>query len=193
MQTLYVYNWGEYISDGSEESLDVNAAFEEYYYKKYGKEVSVNYSTFSSNEDMYAKINSGAATYDVIVPSDYMIQRMVTEGLLAPLDLSKIPNYEFIDEKFKGENVYYEDESDNVYSVPYFYGMVGVIYNSSIVPEEDPQIGSWELMWDEKLGAYLDSLFPDNLSQDGNALAEQYKENVLNEIERLDRELCTIQ
>ena len=171
VQTLYVYNWGEYISDGSEESLDVNAAFEEYYYKKYGKEVSVNYSTFSSNEDMYAKINSGAATYDVIVPSDYMIQRMVTEGLLAPLDLSKIPNYEFIDEKFKGENVYYEDESDNVYSVPYFYGMVGVIYNSSIVPEEDPQIGSWELMWDHD---YTGDILQFNNSRDAFGTALYY-------------------
>ena len=147
-RTLYVYNWGEYISDGSEGTLDVNAAFEEYYYEKYGKEVVVNYSTFSSNEDMYAKINSGASTYDVIVPSDYMIQRMVEEDLLAPLDLSKIPNYANIDDDFKGENVYYEDDTDKVYSVPYFYGMVGVIYNSSIVAEDDEQIGSWGLMWD---------------------------------------------
>ena len=124
-----------------------------------------------SNEDMYAKINSGAATYDVIVPSDYMIQRMVTEGLLAPLDLSKIPNYEFIDEKFKGENVYYEDESDNVYSVPYFYGMVGVIYNSSIVPEEDPQIGSWELMWDHD---YTGDILQFNNSRDAFGTALYY-------------------
>ena len=71
--TLYVYNWGEYISDGSEGSLDVNAAFEDYCREELGLNVTVNYSTFSSNEDMYAKINSGSATYDVIVPSDYMI------------------------------------------------------------------------------------------------------------------------
>ena len=146
--TLYVYNWGEYISDGSEGSLDVNAAFEDYCREELGLNVTVNYSTFSSNEDMYAKINSGSATYDVIVPSDYMIQRMVGDGLLAPLDLSKIPNYQYIDDDFKGENIYYEDGSEKTYSVPYFYGMVGVIYNSSIVAEDDGQIGSWELMWD---------------------------------------------
>ena len=147
-QTLYVYNWGEYISDGSEGTLDVNAEFEAYCREELGLDVTVNYSTFSSNEDMYAKISSGSASYDVIIPSDYMIQRMVEEDLLVPLDLSKIPNYQYIDDAFKGENVYYEDGSDNRYSVPYFYGMVGVIYNSSIVSEDDEQIGSWGLMWD---------------------------------------------
>ncbi len=146
--TLYVYNWGEYISDGSEGSLDVNARFEKYCREELGMNVSVNYSTFSSNEDMYAKISSGAASYDVIIPSDYMIQRMVAEDMLAPLDLSKIPNYQNIDEAFKGDNVFYEDDSDNVYSVPYFYGMIGVIYNTSIVPEDEESLGSWELMWD---------------------------------------------
>ncbi len=170
-ETLYVYNWGEYISDGSEGSLDVNQAFEEYYFEKYGKKVTVNYSTYSSNEDMYAKINSGAATYDVIVPSDYMIQRMVSEGLLAPLDLSKIPNYAYVDEAFKGENVYYEDDSDNVYSVPYFYGMVGVIYNESIVPADDGQIGSWELLWDTD---YTGDILQFNNSRDAFGTALYY-------------------
>ena len=146
--TLYVYNWGEYISDGSEDSLDTNKEFEEYYYKKTGKRVVVNYSTFSSNESMYAKIESGSASYDVIIPSDYMIQRMVKEDMLLPLDLSKIPNYQYIDEKFKGENVYYEDDSDNTYSIPYFYGMIGIIYNTSIVSEKDAALESWHLMWD---------------------------------------------
>jgi spermidine/putrescine transport system substrate-binding protein len=147
-QTLYVYNWGEYISDGSEGTLDVNAEFEAYCREELGLDVTVNYSTFSSNEDMYAKISSGSASYDVIIPSDYMIQRMVAEDLLLPLDLTRIPNYQYIDDAFKGEHIYYEDDSDNRYSVPYFYGMVGVIYNSSIVSEDDEQIGSWELMWD---------------------------------------------
>ena len=147
-ETLYVYNWGEYISDGSEDSMDVNAAFEEYCRRELGRNVTVNYSTFSSNEDMYAKISSGSSSYDVIIPSDYMIQRMVSEDLLTPLDLSLIPNYANVGEQFKGENVYYENDSQNTYSVPYFYGMVGVIYNASIVAENDPEIGSWGLMWD---------------------------------------------
>ena len=131
--TLYVYNWGEYISDGSEGSVDTNAEFEAYCRDELGLNVTVNYSTFSSNEDMYAKISSGAASYDVIIPSDYMIERMVKENLLLPLDLSKIPNYAYISDAFKGENVYYECGREETYSVPYFYGMVGVIYNSKIV------------------------------------------------------------
>ncbi|MBR2621092.1 MAG: ABC transporter substrate-binding protein, partial [Clostridia bacterium] len=168
-KTLYVYNWGEYISDGSEGTVDVNAAFEEYYFEKYGTRVSVNYSTYSSNEDMYAKLSSGASVYDVVVPSDYMIQRMVAEDMLLPLDLSLIPNYRYISDDFKGENVYYEDGSDTVYSVPYFYGMVGIIYNTSIVNENDEQIGSWDLMWDEQ---YRGDILQFNNSRDafGTAL-----------------------
>ena len=147
---LYVYNWGEYISDGSEGSLDTNAEFETYCKDVLGLNVSVNYSTYSSNESMYAKVSSGSAVYDVIIPSDYMIQRMISENLLLPLDLSKIPNYQYINDSFKGENVYYEDDSDNVYSIPYFYGMIGIIYNTEIVSEEDAALESWGLMWDKE-------------------------------------------
>ena len=147
--TLYVYNWGEYISDGSEGSLDVNAEFEKYCKNVLGLNVSVNYSTYSSNESMYAKVSSGSAIYDVIIPSDYMIERMISEDLLAPLDMSKIPNYQYIDDKFKGENVYYEGGSEHTYSVPYFYGMIGIIYNTTIVSDEDAAKKSWDLMWNK--------------------------------------------
>ncbi len=170
-ETLYVYNWGEYISDGSDGSLNVNRAFEDYCKNVLGRNVKVNYSTFSSNESMYAKVSSGSATYDVIIPSDYMIQRMVEEDLLLPLDLSKIPNYQYIDDNFKGEHVYYEDDPTNdlQYSVPYFYGMIGVIYNTSIVEDGDEQIGSWDLMWDEQ---YKGDILQFNNSRDafGTAL-----------------------
>ena len=83
---LNVYNWGQYISDGSEDSLDVNAAFEEWYEKTYGVKVEVNYSTFASNEDMYAKLKSDAVSYDVIIPSDYMIEQLISEDMLEKLD-----------------------------------------------------------------------------------------------------------
>ncbi len=171
--TLYVYNWGEYISDGSEDTLDVNAAFEAYCSENGLGNVKVNYSTFSSNEDMYAKISSGAASYDVIVPSDYMIQRMVNEGLLQELNLELIPNYENISPDFRGENVYYEDDDpDTIYSVPYFYGMVGVIYNTSIViPESEDQIGSWGLMWDAD---YRGDILQFNNSRDAFGTAQYY-------------------
>ncbi len=169
--TLYVYNWGEYISDGSDGSIDANAEFEKYCEDVLGMKVEVNYSTFSSNESMYAKISSGSAVYDVIIPSDYMIQRMISEDLLAPLDISKIPNYQYIDEKFKGENVYYEDGSDNIYSVPYFYGMIGVIYNSDIVSEEDALSESWGLMWNEN---YTRDILQFNNSRDAFGTALYY-------------------
>ncbi len=145
---LYVYNWGEYISDGSDGTDDVNALFEAYCKKELGLNVQVNYSTYSSNESMYDKVSSGAVAYDVIIPSDYMIERMVKEDLLAPLDLSLIPNYANISDEFKGENIYYEGDSDELYSVPYFYGMVGIIYNTREVPEDEESLGSWDLMWD---------------------------------------------
>ena len=151
--TLYVYNWGEYISDGSEGSLDVNAAFEKYYYETYGERVKVNYSTFSSNESMYAKLSSGAANYDVIFPSDYMVERLISEGLLAKLDFSNIPNIKYIDERFLGENAYYDPT--NEYSVPYTYGMVGIIYNTELVDPEEETLGSWALLWNEKYSGYI--------------------------------------
>ena len=169
--TLYVYNWGEYISDGSDGTLDVNAEFEKYCREALGLNVKVNYSTYSSNESMYAKISSGSASYDIVIPSDYMIQRMVSEQLLAPLDLSKIPNYQYVDDSFKGENVYYEANDGKNYSVPYFYGMVGVIYNESIVAEDDEQIGSWELMWDTD---YTGDILQFNNSRDAFGTALYY-------------------
>ena len=153
--TLYVYNWGEYISDGSDGTLDVNKQFEIYCKEELGLNVKVNYSTYSSNESMYAKISSGSTAYDVIVPSDYMIERLVKEKLLTPLDLSLIPNYENISEEFKGENIYYECGSEELYSVPYFYGMVGVIYNTRDVAEDEESLGSWDLMWDEDYTANI--------------------------------------
>jgi len=143
-KVINVYNWGEYISDGGEGTLDVNAAFEDYYYETYGEEIEVIYSTYASNEDMYAKLKSGAAGYDVIIPSDYMIARLIREDMLEKIDFSNIPNYAYISEKFRG--LYYDPK--NEYSIPYTYGMVGVIYNTTVVDEADT--GKWDLLWNEK-------------------------------------------
>ena len=92
--TLNVYNWGEYISDGSEGSFDTIREFEKWYKETYGEKIRVNYTTFASNEDMYSKLSSGAVSYDVIIPSDYMIARMASEGLLMELNFENIPNYQ---------------------------------------------------------------------------------------------------
>ena len=155
--TLNVYNWGEYISDGSEGSLDTIAEFEKWYEDTYGTPVKVNYDTFSSNEDMYAKVSSGAVSYDLLIPSDYMIARMKDEGMLLPLNYSNIPNYQYIGEDFRG--LYYDP--DNQYTVPYTYGIVGVIYNANVVDEADT--GDWDLMWNEK---YAGNILTFNNSRD---------------------------
>ena len=153
---LNVYNWGEYISDGSLGSLDTNKAFEEYFNEnladEYGFYVEVIYSTYATNEDMYSKITSGAGTYDVIVPSDYMIEKLIPANPdngwlgLEPFDASTLSNYENIDEGFR--NPYYDPE--DLYSVPYTYGMIGVIYNTALVDPEDYENESWSLLWNEK-------------------------------------------
>ena len=172
VKTLYVYNWGEYMSDGSEGSLDSNAAFEEWYYKTYGERVKVTYSTFSSNEDMYAKLSAGAVSYDVIVPPDYMIERLIKEDMLAPLDYSNIPNIKNIVPEFYGADAefdYYDE--GNVYSVPYFYGMIGIIYNTNMVDKADT--GSWDLMWNEK---YTGNILQFNNSRDAFGTAQYFLE-----------------
>lgn len=159
---LNVYNWGEYISDGSEDSLDVNKEFEEYC-RSLGYNVKVNYTTFDSNESMYNKLKSEAVSYDVICPSDYMIARMVEEEMLLELDFDNIPNISRISDHYK--NVYYDPEQK--YSVPYFIGHVGIIYNTQYVDEED--IGSWDLLWNEK---YKGKILQFNNSRDAFGTAQ---------------------
>lgn len=142
--TLNVYNWGEYISDGSEGTVDVNDEFEKYCRSELGMNVKVNYTTYASNEDMYNKLRSGSATYDVVIPSDYMIEKMLSEGMLRELNFENIPNYKYVNESYR--DLFYDKE--NKYSVPYTCGMVGIIYNDTMV--EDKDTGSWNLLWNEK-------------------------------------------
>ncbi len=136
--TINVYNWGQYISDGSDGYIDVIAEFEKTY-----PNIRVNYMTFDSNETMYSKMEAGGSTFDVIIPSDYMIDTLIKQDMLEPLDFSNIPNYKYIDESFK--NLAYDP--DNKYSVPYTWGCIGVIYNPKYVNEED--VGSWDLLWNK--------------------------------------------
>ena len=137
--TINVYNWGQYMADGSDGSLDIIAEFERRY-----PGIKVNYQTYDSNETMYSKLVNGGITVDVIIPSDYMIARMRQEGMLLELDYDNIPNYQYIDETFKGTSYDPEDK----YSVPYTWGTVGIIYNSKYVDEAD--VTGWEVMWNEK-------------------------------------------
>ncbi len=165
---LNVYNWGEYISDGSEDTLNTNKEFEKFCLEKYGIIVKVNYSTYDTNENMYSKIKSSAVSYDIIIPSDYMIEKMAAGGLLKKFDAASIPNYKNIDESFK--NPYYD--KTNSYSVPYSYGMVGIIYNSELVDENDVEDQSWGLLWNEK---YTGKMLQFNNPRDAFASAMYYK------------------
>ena len=165
VRELNVYNWGEYISDGSDGSLDTVRAFEDWYKAEYGEEVRVNYTTYPSNEDMYNKLAGGAVSYDVVIPSDYMIARMIDEDMLQPLNFENIPNYEHLNDSFHG--LYYDPQDQ--YSVPYTYGIVGVIYDANVVDPADA--GDWDLMWNEK---YAGSILQYNNSRDAFGTA-QYK------------------
>ena len=137
--TLNVYNWGQYMADGSDGAMEVIKEFEARY-----PHIKVNYSTYDSNEIMYSKLANGGITVDLIFPSDYMIARMISEDMLLPLNFDNIPNYQYIDENFR--NTAYDPE--NTYSVPYTWGTVGILYNTKYVDEKD--ITGWELLWNEK-------------------------------------------
>lgn len=156
--TINVFNWGEYISDTYEEGLiDVNTEFELL------TGIKVNYVTYESNEDMYPKIKNGGASYDIIIPSDYMIERMIAEDMLLPVDVEKLPNYKYISDEYR--NMYYDPE--NKYSVPYNVGMVGLIFNKKMV-EEKPT--SWTALWDERYAGKI--LMIDN-PRDAFAVAQK--------------------
>ncbi len=155
-ECINVYNWGEYISDGSDGTLDVNKAFEE------ATGIKVNYTNYASNEDMYAKLKSGGSSYDIIIPSDYMIARLIEEDMLQKIDTSRLENYGNVSEEYKGK---YYDVNDE-YSVPYNAGMVGLIYNTEMV-DETPD--SWSIMWDEK---YKDKILMINNPRDAFGIAQ---------------------
>ncbi len=172
---LNVYNWGDYIDES------VLKDFE----KKY--DIKVNYDTFTTNEDMYVKIKAGGSHYDVLVPSDYMIKRMIDEKMLEKLDYADIPNSRYIGAAFK--NLGYDPQ--NEYSIPYMWGTVGILYNRTMVSGKPD---SWRILWDKKyskqilmldsqrdsigvalkmLGYSLNSKNPAELEQAKKALIEQ--------------------
>lgn len=154
--TLNVFNWGEYIPDGTEGSLDINKVFTEL------TGIKINYTTYESNESMYSKLKGGGVSYDIIIPSDYMIERMRKEGMLKEINTAGLSNYKYIDKRYK--NLYFD--SENSYSVPYCVGMVGIIYNTSVVKEKPD---SWGIMWDEK---YTDNILNFNNPRDAFATAQ---------------------
>ena len=154
---ITVYNWGQYISDGTDESLDVIKAFEE------ETGIKVHYLTFDSNESMYTKLKTGGTTFDVIIPSDYMIAKLISEDMLEPLNFDNIPNYQYIDDTFRAQAY----DPEDLYSVPYTWGTVGLIYNRNYISDEDAE--SWSCLWNSKYSGKL--LMFDN-PRDAFAIAE---------------------
>lgn len=151
---VIVYNWGEYIDP---EIIDL---FEE------ETGIDVIYEEFETNEIMYPKIQSGAIAYDVVCPSDYMIQRMIENDLLAEINYDHIPNLKYIGDNYMKMSRQFDPE--NKYSVPYLWGTVGILYNKKMV---DEPVDSWGILWDKK---YEDSILMQDSVRDAFAVALKY-------------------
>lgn len=164
--TLNVYNWGEYISNGADGSLDVVRAFEEL------TGIRVNYTTYDTNESLYAKLKSGGGNYDVIIPSDYMVGKMAAEGMLEELNFANIPNAAHIGASYRSRPF----DPENRYSVAYTWGLVCVVYNTTMVDEADLAQG-WGILWDEK---YAGQVLMFNNSRDAFAIAGKLLGNSIN-------------
>lgn len=134
--TVYVYNWGDYVDP------DVLEDFE----KETGIKVIVD--EFDTNENMYPKVAAGATMYDVVCPSDYMIQKMIEQDLLMPLDYSRLPNaVQYTAEEYLEQAAAFDP--GNKYAVPYCWGTVGIMYNKTLIDREDT-VDSWSILWDKK-------------------------------------------
>ncbi len=160
-EVVRVYNWGDYIAPG------VIEQFEE------ATGIRVIYEMFETNEDMYTKIKNSNNAYDVLIPSDYMIERMIEEDMLAEIDFANITNYDEIDEEYK--NLSFDPE--NKYSVPYTWGTVGILYNKTMV---DEPIDSWGSLWDEK---YKQNIIMMNSQRDAIGITLKYLGYSLNELD----------
>ena len=175
---LYVYNWGEYIDE------DVISQFEE------ETGITVVYDLFETNEEMYPVIEAGAVNYDVVCPSDYMIQKMRENDLLAELNFDNIPNIDQIDPAYMEMSQAFDPE--NKYSVPYCWGTVGILYNTKLLDELGvPAPTKWADLWDERLSGEIlmqDSVrdaFMVALKKDGYSMNSESKD----EIEQAKQEL----
>ncbi len=174
---LNVMNWGQNIADGSDGTMDIIAEFERRY-----PHIDVNLSFYDSNETLYSKLSGGGFSVDVIIPSDYMIARMAKENMLLPLDFENIPNFANVQEQFRNPDY----DPENLYSVPYTWGTVGIIYNTKYVDEAD--VGGWDLLWNEK---YSGKILMFSNSRDAYGIA-QYKLGIdVNTTDMAELERCT--
>lgn len=157
--SINVYNWGEYISTGADEgTLDVNGEFE----KLTG--IKVNYTNYATNEELYAKLKGGGADYDIIIPSDYMISKLINENLVQKIDMNNIPNFRYIMDNFRNQAY----DPTNEYSVPYTWGTVGIIYDETMI-DIPPEEIDWDLLWNQD---YSDQILMFDNPRDAFAIAE---------------------
>lgn len=145
---LNVYNYGDYVDEKILKMFTEQTG------------IKINYDTFATSEDAYTKIKNGGTNYDVVIISDYMIERMIKENLLEPLDFSLIENYQFIHPRFKNLSF----DSENKFSVPYMWGSVGILYNKTMVDN----VQSWKILWDEK---YKNQIFMYDSQRDSIGVA----------------------
>ena len=155
---INVYNWGEYISNGDDGTLDVIDAFE----KKYN--IKVNYTNFETNEEMYNILSNSNSSYDVIIPSDYMVSKLREEGMLEKIDFENVPNYKYIMDRYKTSS--YDPTGE--YSVAYTTCVVALCYNAKVLGHDD--ITGFKDLWDEKNSGKI-LMF--NNSRDSMAIAMQ--------------------
>ena len=153
-QKVIVYNWGEYLDP------EVITMFEE------ETGIDVIYEEFETNEIMYPKVQSGAIAYDVVCPSDYMIQKMLDNGLLAEINFDNGPNLKYIGQRYMDKSRDFDPE--NKYSVPYCWGTVGILYNKTMV---DEPIDSWSILWDDK---YRDNILMQDSVRDAFGVTLKY-------------------
>lgn len=158
-----IYNWGEYIDK------DLLRKFEE------ETGISVTYTTFNTNEDLYVKLKNNTSSYDLIVPSDYMIERMKNEGMLRKLNFSNIPNFKYVDKEYLNKSF----DPSQEYSVPYFWGTMGIVYNSKLVDKSE--VESWKVLWDEK---YKRQIIMLDSSRDSLGIALRYLGYSLNSVDK---------
>lgn len=171
---LNVYNWGEYISDGLDDSIDINKEFEEL------TGIKVNYSTFASNEELYVKLKVGGIAYDIIIPSDYMIAKLIKENLIQKLNYKNIPAYTNIQPRFYRE-IY---DPNGEYSIAYTWGVNGIIYNKKLVDEENID---WDILFNEK---YAGKILMYYNPRDAFGVAQAYLNYSLNTTKELELREC---
>ncbi len=155
---INVYNWGEYISNGDDGTLDVIEEFEKTY------NIKVNYTNFETNEELYNILSNSNSSYDVIIPSDYMVSRLREEGMLEKINFENIPNYKYIMDNFTTSS--YDPTGE--YSVPYSWGIVALAYNKTMI--EEGSVSGFSSLWDEQ---YAGKILMFNNSRDAMAIAMQ--------------------